>query len=181
MNIIVNGLSVSYTKEGRGPAVLFVHGWGDTKETFNTLIKKFAERHTIIALDLPGFGASEPPDSAWSLENYAVFLLDFLKKIGKTEIYAAVGHSNGGAIALKALSMNILSTDRLVLLASSGVRSSGGVRKKILNISAKIAKIPLFALPNSSRQKIKKNAYKMIGSDLLVVEHMQETFKLVVT
>jgi len=181
MNCIVNGKSINYTVSGEGVKnIVLLHGWGDSLATFSELSKIISKRYTVIALDLPGFGASDAPDSAWSLEGYAVFLVDFLKKIYKTEIYAVVGHSNGGAIALKALSMNILSPDRLVLLASSGVRSGKSVRKKALNLSAKIVKIPLSVLPKTTKQKIKKVAYKKIGSDLLIAENLQETFKLVV-
>jgi pimeloyl-ACP methyl ester carboxylesterase len=52
------------------------------------------------ALDLPGFGDSEEPPSAWSVDDYADFVLDFLAERGIRSV-TLIGHSFGGRISIK--------------------------------------------------------------------------------
>jgi len=181
MTIIVNGYSTDYSKVGSGPAVVLLHGWGDTMTTFDLLCKHLKKNYTVIALDLPGFGKTDSPKETFSLEKYAQFVGDFVDKIGETTIFAYIGHSNGGAVLIRGISSGILRSEKLVLLASSGVRGEYSARKKFLRVIAKTAKIPTNLLPKSSQAKIKKSVYKKLGSDLFVAEHLQDTFRQVVS
>lgn len=181
MTIIVNGYSTRYSKAGSGPAVVLLHGWGDSMTTFDLLSKHLQKNYTVITLDLPGFGKTEKPKETFSLQKYAQFVQDFVTKIGENTIYAYIGHSNGGAILIRGLSSGILRSDKLVLLASSGVRSEYNARKKFVRAVAKTAKIPTRLLPKSTQAKIKKGVYRKLGSDMFVAEHLQDTFKAVVS
>jgi pimeloyl-ACP methyl ester carboxylesterase len=118
MNVIVKGHSVHYTRTGNGPIVVLLHGWGDSHKTFSGLESSLKQKYQVIAVDLLGFGASEPPKETYTLEKYAQFVADFLRKIGEESVFAFIGHSNGGAIAIRGLSSGILHSDKLVLLAS---------------------------------------------------------------
>lgn len=181
MTVSIDGKVVSYDKEGKGPAVVLIHGWGDTKQTFKSLVNSLKSSYTVVSLDLLGFGGSDAPKEAFDLEKYAIFVADFLKKIDIAHVYAFVGHSNGGAIAIKGLSSGTLNSEKLVLLASSGVRKTNGRQKKILRIVARTAKYPTKLLPSRIQKKLKKKAYNVIGSDLYVAEHLQDTFRKVVS
>ena len=120
MNVIVNNLLTNYEKQGKGPVILFLHGWGDDSRTFAQLISKLKNSYTCIAVDLPGFGATQQPNEVWGVEQYAQFVKSFTEKI-QIKPDVVVGHSNGGTIALFALSHNLLSAQKLVLLASAGI------------------------------------------------------------
>ena len=181
MTVIVDGYSVRYSKAGSGPAIVLLHGWGDTMATFDLLVRHLKKNYTVITLDLPGFGKTESPKQTFTLKKYAQFVSDFVSKIGETTIFAYIGHSNGGAILIRGLSSGILRSEKLVLLASSGVRSEYSARKKFLRVMAKTAKIPTNLLPKSSQAKLKKSVYNKLGSDMFVAEHMQDTFKQVVS
>lgn len=181
MQVIVDKLVTKYQKTGNGPTVLLLHGWGDNLNTYKGLTQELQSSYTLIALDLPGFGGTETPKKTFSLELYAKFVASFLEKTGSPELYAIVGHSNGGAIAIRALSSNILKSKKLVLLASSGIRNTYSKSRKLKRIVVKSLKIPTKMLPNSIQRRIKIKVYKKIGSDLFVAEHMQETFKQVIT
>ena len=181
MTVIVDGYSVTYSKAGSGPAIVLLHGWGDSMVTFEQLVKKLKNNYTVIVLDLPGFGKTDNPKEIFNLEKYAKFVKDFIEKIGETTIFAYIGHSNGGAILIRGISSGILRSDKLVLLASSGVRNEQSTRKKILKVVAKTAKIPTSLLSKSIQSKLKKSAYSKIGSDLFIAEHMQDTFRQVVS
>ena len=181
MTVIVDGYSVGYSKTGSGPAIVLLHGWGDSMATFDLIVKILQKNYTVITLDLPGFGKSESPKEIFTLKKYAQFVHNFVTKIGETSIFAYIGHSNGGAILIRGLSSGILRSDKLILLASSGVRSDYTARKRFLKAVAKTAKIPASLLPKSTQAKLKKSAYSKIGSDLFTAEHMQDTFRQVVS
>lgn len=180
MTIIVDGNAVHYEKYGRGPVVLLLHGWGDSLKTFQELSNYLRKNYTILTLDLLGFGESDSPKETFSLEKYANFVRQFLDKT-EEKPYAIIGHSNGGAIAIRGVSSGILSCEKLVLIASSGVRSTYNKRKNFLRASAKAAKLMTMMLPESTQMKIKRKVYKKLGSDLFIAEHLQDTFKKVVS
>jgi pimeloyl-ACP methyl ester carboxylesterase len=181
MTVIVDDYAVSYEQTGAGPNLVLLHGWGDNKETFDDLSEALSVDHTVTALDLPGFGKTDAPKEVFDLQKYAAFVASCLQKIGVDDVECFIGHSNGGAIAIRGLSEGTLKAKKLVLLASSGVRSTYNKRRKALRASAKVAKMVTTILPKSLQIKIKKKAYKTIGSDLFVAEHLQDTFKKVVS
>ncbi len=179
--VIVDGLLTQYYQAGDGAkTVVFLHGWGDSAQTFAGLAADLAPHWKTIAVDLPGFGKTNAPNDVWGLDDYATFVADFLAKL---EIMpeVIVGHSNGGAIAIRGLANGDLNTHKLVLLASAGIRDTYQGRKKALRLAAKGAKLLTAPLPQHLRDKVKKRAYKSVGSDLFVAEHMQETFKRIIT
>jgi pimeloyl-ACP methyl ester carboxylesterase len=176
MKLIVDGLAVNYQMDGIGKTVLLLHGWGDDHTTFNDLIAELKKDFRVLALDLPGFGASESPKLAWNLDNYAIFLNHFLNKLA-VRTYAVVGHSNGGALAVRALANGRIKATKLVLIAASGIRNTNSARRFVIKLGAKIAKAATIWLPRSQRQKLRKKLYTTIGSDLLLKPELQETFK----
>lgn len=180
MTVIVDDYAVHYEQTGRGPLLLTLHGWGDNEGTFSQLTKLLASEYTILSVDLPGFGKTDRPREPFNLESYAQFVAKFLEKANVHTLHAIIGHSNGGAIAIKGMSMGILQADSLVLLASAGVRSTYSGKKKAFRLMAKAAKLPTKLLPGAMQQNLKKKAYARIGSDLFVAEHLQETFKRIV-
>lgn len=180
MTIIVDGMSVHYEQRGKGPLLVWLHGWGDSLKTF-TGLQSSLTGYTSLTVDLPGFGASDAPKEAYDLEAYARFLKTFLHKLGTDKPYAVVGHSNGGAIAIKALASGLVEVDRLVLLASSGVRTPYNGRKKAVRLLVKTAKLPTKILPGRAQRAIRRKVYDKLGSDMLVAEHLQETFKNIVS
>ncbi len=176
MNLIVDDLLINYELMGKGKAVLLLHGWGDSARTFKALAQDLSKSYLIISLDLPGFGHSEAPKTVWNLDNYAVFLDHFLSKLA-IQPYAVIGHSNGGALAIRAIAISKLKASKLVLLAASGIRNKHGLKRIGLKIVAKTGKAATLWLPSGYRQRLRQRLYGTIGSDLLVVPSLQETFK----
>ncbi len=181
MQVIVDSLLTHYDVHGKGRVVLLLHGWGDSAGGLQKLQTALAKKHKVIALDLPGFGGSQAPDAAWGLDDYAYFVDHFLAKIDALKLKAIVGHSNGGAIAIRGMARGWLSSDKLVLLASAGIRGEHEGRVKAARLITKVGKALTAPLPKSVKQKLRGKVYKTIGSDMLVAEHLQETFKKVVT
>lgn len=179
-HVVVNGLMTTYRQLGKGRPLLLVHGWGDSSQTFSALAPLLAADYELWIPDLPGFGKTQAPEKTWSLPDYTRFVADFVSKVG-VKPWAVLGHSNGGAIAIDGVATGLLKPEKLVLLASAGIRSEYKGRKKALRLLAKGAKLATKPLPKAAQTKLKKQAYAAVGSDLFVAEHLQETFKQVVT
>src|SRR5258705_1438436 len=63
----VDGLRLHYVVEGRGPAVIFVHGLGGFAESWRHNVRPLANRATVYSVDLPGFGESAKPRTHYRL------------------------------------------------------------------------------------------------------------------
>lgn len=180
MQVIVDALLTHYEQAGTGKTVVLLHGWGDSSEGLKGLRMHLAKNYQVIALDLPGFGISQVPPTAWGLSEYGQFVESFLKKIGVKDVWAVIGHSNGGAIAIRAVGRGWLNPDRVVLLAAAGIRGEYKGRNRVYRMVAKSGKIASKPLPKAVQIGLRKKLYTTIGSDMLVAEHLQETFKRIV-
>lgn len=78
--------------------MLFLHGHRSDARRWQNLITKFAEKQTVFAPDLPGFGLSEQLPVFHRMENYLPYLLEFVRKL-KLENFVLVGASMGAVLA----------------------------------------------------------------------------------
>lgn len=179
MQVVVQSLLTNYIRQGSGKVVLLLHGWGDNTTGIKPLIDALSVKYEVIALDLPGFGGTQAPTFAWGLDDYATYVELFVKKITIKPV-ALIGHSNGGAIAIRALSKGF-KVNKLVLIASSGVRGEYKGRIKVIRLFTKLGKAFTAPLPASFKNKLRSKVYRTVGSDMLVAEHMQDTFKKIIT
>ena len=77
----------------RSPRVLALHGWRRDRSDFALSLSGL----DAISLDLPGFGASPVPDSAWGAAQYSAALGPVLSEFTNPPV--VVGHSFGGRVA----------------------------------------------------------------------------------
>ncbi len=82
---------------GAGPAVLFLHGLGGNRHSFDQQFEALSDDYHCIAWDVPGYGGSAPLESL-SFENLAHCLNNLITALGISP-YAVVGHSLGGMVA----------------------------------------------------------------------------------
>jgi pimeloyl-ACP methyl ester carboxylesterase len=111
---------VSYRAAGRGPLLVLLHGIAGTSATWETVIPRLSERHTVIAPDLLGHGESGKPEGDYSLGAYANAIRDLLEALGR-ERGTIVGHSLGGGVALQFAYQFPERCERLVLVSSGGL------------------------------------------------------------
>jgi pimeloyl-ACP methyl ester carboxylesterase len=112
----LDGLSLHYLVEGRGPAVLLLHGLGGFAESWRHNLAYLARQAAVYALDLPGFGLSGKPRSTYDLPFFVRVLHGFTQTLGLGSI-ALVGHSLGAAIAMAYALTYRDEVERLALLA----------------------------------------------------------------
>jgi len=108
-----------------GPAepegtVVFIHGLSGCWQNWLENLPHFARRHRCIAMDLPGFGASEMPREKISISGYAAAVDELLRKLGVSRA-SVVGNSMGGFIGLEIAIRFGTWADRLVLVSAAGL------------------------------------------------------------
>jgi pimeloyl-ACP methyl ester carboxylesterase len=91
----VDGHNIAYRAEGHGrPVLVFVHGWMCDMTSWKYQFAAFAKTHRVIALDLPGHGASDKPDVAYSMDLFAR-AVDAVLTADGTKRAVLVGHGMG--------------------------------------------------------------------------------------
>lgn len=97
-----DGTEIVYEVRGGGePALVFVHCWACNRDFWREQLDEFARDHTVVALDLPGHGASGRDRQAWTLEAYADDVVRVIDD-ARLDRVVLVGHSMGGPVALLA-------------------------------------------------------------------------------
>jgi pimeloyl-ACP methyl ester carboxylesterase len=132
-SVVVHGHRRAYVRAGSGPALLLLHGIGNNCQTWNGVIDRLAESHTVIAPDLLGHGDSDKPRGDYSIAAYANGMRDLLSVLD-IEQATVVGHSLGGGIALQFAYQFPERCERLALVGSGGLgpELSAGLRAATL-------------------------------------------------
>ena len=98
-----NGALAVHESAGQGPPVVLIHGNSSSSRVFSRQLDgRLGQRFRLIAVDLPGHGASEDAKdpSAYSLPGHARAVRAVLDALGIDQAYF-VGWSLGGHIALE--------------------------------------------------------------------------------
>jgi pimeloyl-ACP methyl ester carboxylesterase len=120
--------------------VLVLHGWGAHLEAVEPIVAALAGETEVLALDLPGFGRSDPPPEAWDADDYARFILRYLDREGVERCHI-VGHSNGGRVGICIAADHPERLDRLLLCDSAGLRPKRGRRYYTRVAFAKLGRV----------------------------------------
>ncbi len=89
-----------YHRVGAGEPLLLVHGLGSRWQVWEPIIGALSRHHDVIAMDLPGFGASPPGDTPPTLAGLTTAVQTFAAELGIERPHVA-GNSLGGGIALE--------------------------------------------------------------------------------
>ena len=117
----VGGFRVRYADRGFGDSVvLLLHGFGGDLDNWMFNLDSLAEKHRVLALDLPGHGQSVKTNVDPSLSGMATFVRKFLDGLSVSSVHV-VGHSMGGAIAMQLASDSPETVKSLGLICSAGL------------------------------------------------------------
>jgi pimeloyl-ACP methyl ester carboxylesterase len=117
----IGGLRTRRLVRGEGEDLLVLHGWGASIEAVYPIVAGLASVARVHALDLPGFGESEPPPEPWGVQEYQGFVAAYMDAAGIARA-SIVGHSNGGRIAIRMAATEPARVAKLVLVDAAGVR-----------------------------------------------------------
>lgn len=98
-----NGIEISAVKGGEGPPVLLLHGFPQTRACWRKIAADLAQRFTVVAADLRGYGqSSKPPGggdhAVYSKRAMAADQVALMRAFG-FERFRLVGHDRGGRVA----------------------------------------------------------------------------------
>lgn len=144
-------MKVNYDRRGSGSPLVLLHGIGHRWQAWNPVLNLLAERHEVIALDMPGFGESAPmpADIPHSVDGSMRMLARVFDDLGIHRPHLA-GNSLGGLITIEAAARDLVSSgtalspagfwsprDRVRALATlsvlrAGARAPGPIRSALL-------------------------------------------------
>ena len=119
-HLVVNGLRIHYLEQGQGTPLILLHGTAidSAHLSYGPSISVFAQHFRVIAPDWPGYGESEYPRRALSIQDYVDLLKGLVEQL-KLKDFHLLGFSMGGAVALSyALNHSLRS---LTLVSSYGL------------------------------------------------------------
>ncbi|MFG1990832.1 alpha/beta fold hydrolase [Actinoplanes sp. NPDC048988] len=121
---------MNFHRRGSGSPLVLIHGLGSRWQVWQPILDELAERHDVIALDLPGFGASKPDGGRGDVPHLADRVTALLDDLGVTRP-ALGGSSLGGAVALelgrRALARSVTAFSPVGFFGSPGARWCRGV------------------------------------------------------
>ncbi|MGZ5341682.1 MAG: alpha/beta fold hydrolase [Solirubrobacterales bacterium] len=164
----VVGAKVNYAELGEGPPVMLLHGLSGSWQNWLENIPRLAKRHRVIALDLPGFGASPMPPWELSIPAYGRFLHDFCERVAVPSC-AMVGSSMGGFIATELAIHEPQRVEHLALVSSAGVTWSRA-RREPAAVIGRLARAaaPLvfrYQMEGLRRSRLRHLAYRGVVHD----------------
>ncbi len=124
---VVAGLRMHVRDEGprSAPAVILLHGFGSSLETWGAWAARLSVTYRVIRFDLPGFGLTGPDPSGDYSDRRAVALIaGLMDQLGVARA-SVVGNSLGGRIAWVFAAAEPARVDRLVLISPDGFASPG--------------------------------------------------------
>lgn len=120
--IEIAGVDTFLYDHGDGPPVILLHGYGDTADGWRRAVPALLQSYRVIAIDIPPFGRSAAPPMGTGrlMEFYRVFYPELIDHLG-VESATLIGHSLGGAMALRVALDRPELADALGLVAPAGL------------------------------------------------------------
>ena len=123
---------VTGSTEPGAPALLLLHGLGHwTGAAWDRVLPALDPAWRIVAIDLPGFGASERPDARYDLPFFRAVVADVARRSLPAQ-FAIAGHSLGGMIAADYAASFPDQIDHLALIAPAGFANVPGIVVRVL-------------------------------------------------
>lgn len=91
----IDGVRLHYVKGGSGPLVYLVHGFGQAWYEWHSLMPELAKTHTVVAVDLPGLGESEPPKTSYTGTDVSKYLFALATQLSGNQPFDLVAHDIG--------------------------------------------------------------------------------------
>ena len=113
--IDTNGTILHVRIGGTGPAVILIHGYGDTGDMWAPLAADLMRDHTVIAPDLRGMGLSASATSGFTKKNQAEDIAGVMNAL-HIECADVVGHDIGNMVAFAFAEAHQDRTTRLVMM-----------------------------------------------------------------
>ncbi len=162
---MVDGRQLSYLEAGPtgGPVVLLLHGLLSDSSTWEpTMAPLAAHGFRVIALDLLGHGESDKPRIGYSLDDFADSVSAFLTILDVGPV-TLIGHSLGGAIAMKFVKSHPDQVERLGLVSAGGLGKQVHVILRATNLPGVAGLLRLTVNPRTARVYSRPSIHRVLG------------------
>lgn len=93
-----DGVRIHYRRMGQGPGLVLLHGFPQTGHMWRKVMPALAERFTVVASDLRGYGDSDRPASGYDKRRMAADVAEVIRALGLAPV-VLVGHDRGARVA----------------------------------------------------------------------------------
>lgn len=97
--IIYKNIKISYTDQGKGTAVVLLHGFLENKTMWDNYVLKLSKNYRVITIDLLGHGETECLGYIHAMEDQADMIFAILTSLRIRKVIL-IGHSMGGYVGL---------------------------------------------------------------------------------
>lgn len=140
--IFDSGLFVVEAGKQNRNTIVLVHGLGSAGlRDWIKIIPILEKNFHVVAVDLPGFGASGRPKGRYSPTNYAKVVHWVIDRYAHDDVFL-VGHSMGGAIALRYAMMYPESIEKVILVDAAGILERTAYIKHMSSILIDLSGMP---------------------------------------
>ncbi|WP_395045187.1 alpha/beta fold hydrolase [Flavobacterium sp.] len=116
--LLYKNTKISYTEQGKGTAVVLLHGFLENKEMWDAFVPEFLKKNRVITIDLLGHGKTECLGYVHSMEDQAEMVYVVLSEL-KIRKVVLIGHSMGGYVGLAFAELYPENVKGIVLLNST--------------------------------------------------------------
>src|SRR6267154_2083581 len=95
---LVNGFRMHYVIAGSGYPLVLIHGWPQSWYEWRKVMPALAERFTVVAPDLRGYGDSDRPIRGYDKRTMAADIADVIQALGIGPV-VLIGHDRGARVA----------------------------------------------------------------------------------
>ncbi|XP_055598145.1 epoxide hydrolase 3-like [Uranotaenia lowii] len=171
--IEVNGVKLHYVENGdrEKPLMLFLHGFPEFWFSWRHQLKEFSREYWTVALDLRGYGQSEPLNerSAYQLDIIIEDVRAFVEAMGKEKVIL-VGHDWGAVLGFQFVSKHMEMVDRYIMMGAPSldvirrllITSWEQFRKSWYTFFFQMPDVPEFYIRNRDFRYIEENMGKFL-------------------
>lgn len=117
--------------------LVMIHGFGGNKDNWNRMVVLWDGKYHVIAPDLPGHGESVSGKALGYTTTEQAQRLETFLKAKKVKNIHVLGHSMGGAIALRYVGNNIENVKSLILMDAMGMHETKSDGDRLVEVSEK--------------------------------------------
>ncbi|MEO5874230.1 MAG: alpha/beta hydrolase [Streptosporangiaceae bacterium] len=120
-------MDIVYERRGAGTPLVLLHGIGHRWQAWEPVLNQLAQVHDVIAVDLPGFGASPalPDGTPYTIESTLAVMAELFDSFGLVKPHIA-GNSLGGLFSLEAAERGLVTS--ATALSPAGFYTDSGFR-----------------------------------------------------
>ena len=176
-----NDILLYYEKHGnKKNSVLILPGWGNTKNTFTSIINNLKKEYSVYIIDYPSFGNSPIPNKELTIYDYTELIHNFIKDNNITNPII-IAHSFGGRITSILIDKYNITNNKIILIDIAGIKRIK-IKKIIKEKIYKLLKLLINILPKNKQYFYRKKLLNIFSSTDYrnIPNTMKNTFKNII-